>query len=332
MAENLHKILVIQTASIGDVILATVVAEELHRLYPLAVIDFLLKSGIESLFDSHPFIRNVLVWDKKTTKYKHLFTIIQQIRAEKYDLVVNCQRFASSGIVTALSGASITSGFSKNPFSVFFTHRYKHTIKSGGLHETDRNLRLISFLGHKPEAGIKIYPQPFHFARMSQHKTHAYICIAPASLWFTKQYPENKWIEFTRALPEALYVFFLGSSSDIELCNRIIHKSGKLNCMNFSGKLSFLDSAALMRDAKMNFVNDSAPMHIASAMNAPVCAIFCSTVTDFGFGPLSTVSHVVETNERLNCRPCGLHGFNACPEKHFRCASSIRNDQLIHCL
>jgi len=98
--------------------------------------------------------------------------------------------------------------------------------------------------------------------------------------------------------------------------------------VNLAGKLSFLESAALMKDAKMNFTNDSAPMHLASAVNAPVTAIFCSTVAAFGFGPLSDDSFVVETKEQLDCRPCGLHGFSKCPEKHFKCALTINSDQL----
>jgi len=82
----------------------------------------------------------------------------------------------------------------------------------------------------------------------------------------------------------------------------------------------------------MNFVNDSAPMHLASAVNAPVTAIFCSTVPSFGFGPLSEKSIVIETKEKLDCRPCGLHGFKACPKGHFKCAYSISNEELISSL
>ena len=101
---------------------------------------------------------------------------------------------------------------------------------------------------------------------------------------------------------------------------------------NLSGKLSLLESAALMKDAMMNYVNDSAPMHIASAMNAPVCAVYCSTVPDFGFGPLSEQSFVVEVKEKLSCRPCGLHGHKACPQGHFRCAMDIESNQLLDIL
>jgi heptosyltransferase-2 len=51
------------------------------------------------------------------------------------------------------------------------------------------------------------------------------------------------------------------------------------------------------------------PLHIASAMNAAVTAVFCSTVPQFGFGPLSEKSFVAEIKYKLYCRPCGLHGY-----------------------
>jgi heptosyltransferase-2 len=98
--------------------------------------------------------------------------------------------------------------------------------------------------------------------------------------------------------------------------------------MNLAGKLSLLESAALMKDARRNITNDSAPMHLASGVNAKTTAIFCSTVPDFGFGPLSDDSVIIETTKKLECRPCGLHGLKACPEKHFDCAYSITNSQL----
>jgi ADP-heptose:LPS heptosyltransferase len=73
----------------------------------------------------------------------------------------------------------------------------------------------------------------------------------------------------------------------------------------------------------MNYVNDSAPMHLCSATNAPVTAVYCSTVPAFGFGPLSNQNKIAQINELLPCRPCGLHGYNKCPEKHFNCANNI---------
>lgn len=82
----------------------------------------------------------------------------------------------------------------------------------------------------------------------------------------------------------------------------------------------------------MNYVNDSAPMHFASAMNAPVTAVYCSTLPGFGFGPLSDKKFIIETTALLPCRPCGLHGRKACPESHFKCAFGIREEQLLEVL
>ena len=105
--------------------------------------------------------------------------------------------------------------------------------------------------------------------------------------------------------------------------------SNRSNITNLCGELSFLQTSALMTNATMNYVNDSAPMHMASAMNAPTTAVFCSTVPDFGFGPLSDQTKIAETEEKLECRPCGLHGFKKCPEGHFKCAHSITTNQLL---
>jgi heptosyltransferase-2 len=124
----------------------------------------------------------------------------------------------------------------------------------------------------------------------------------------------------------------LGAPTDHATCESIRLASANENVINVAGTLSFLESAALMKKAVMNFVNDSAPMHLASAMNAPVTAIFCSTVPSFGFGPLSDRSTVIETKEKLECRPCGLHGFKACPKGHFKCAYSISNTELVNAL
>ena len=328
---KINKVLIIQTASIGDVILATPLIEKLHSFYPDAQIDFMLKKGIESVFIGHPYLSNLIVWDKSTKKYAHLLDIINHNRDQKYDLIINLQRFFSSGFTTVLSRAKKTSGFNKNPLSLFFSNRVRHKIGFEGnqLHETDRNLSLIEKWTDDTKYPIKLYPNPADFAKTSQYKTHQYICVAPASLWHTKEYPVSKWVEFLKEVDHDTYIYFLGAKQDKSKCEQIIKASGHKNSLILTGKLSFLESAALMKDALMNFVNDSAPMHLASAVNAPTTAIFCSTVPSFGFGPLSENSMIVEVKEKLDCRPCGIHGLISCPKKHFKCALNIDHKELL---
>jgi heptosyltransferase-2 len=159
-------------------------------------------------------------------------------------------------------------------------------------------------------------------------------------VWFTKQYPQEKWAAFIREVPAPYTVYLLGAPSDKELCEQIRAlaavdpsiPAATANIIILSGQLTFLQSAALMKEATMNYVNDSAPMHFASAVNAPVTAVYCSTVPAFGFGPLSDVKFIVEIKEPLDCRPCGLHGYRACPRGHFHCAYKIQEAQLLETL
>lgn len=330
----MNKILIIQTASLGDVILSTPLIEKLHHVYPDAGIDFLLKKGYESVFHKHPYLNLIITWDKSHRKYRHLRALLKMIRLADYDLVVNLQRFASSGFLTGFSGAKQRVGFSKNPFSVFFTKSVKHKIgtSSSNPHEIERNLKLIEHLTNDSKFHVKLYPSTHDYAKVSQFKTKRYITIAPASLWFTKQYPEDKWVEFARKaiLQEpGLLIYFLGAKNEKDLCSRIIQDADvENNSINLAGRFSILESAALMQDAAMNYVNDSAPMHLASAVNAATTVIYCSTVPEFGFGPLSENSTIVQSIEKPSCKPCGLHGFKICPKKHFDCAYKIDVKQL----
>ena len=91
--------------------------------------------------------------------------------------------------------------------------------------------------------------------------------------------------------------------------------------MVLAGEKSLLQSAAWMKKAMINLTCDSSPLHIASAMNAPVLGLYCSTTKSFGFTPLSDVSEVMEVEENLPCKPCGLHGKKSCPEGHFKCSN-----------
>ena len=188
-----------------------------------------------------------------------------------------------------------------------------------GVHEVDRLNGLIEHLTDTTRPFPKLYPTAND--RHVADGAGRYVCIAPTSVWFTKQWPESKWIELIHLIPQDVRVFLLGAPGDAAACARIADQAGRGDVL--AGKLSLLGTAQLMQGAVMNYVNDSAPLHIASAMNAPVTVVFCSTVPAFGFGPLRENGRVVEISEKLDCRPCGLHGYRACPKGHFRCALGI---------
>ena len=323
--------LVIQTAFIGDVVLATGLIEKLHAYFPHAQIDFLLRKGNEGLLANHPWLHDVLVWDKKGGKIKDLQRLLHIIRRNKYDKVINVQRFAATGMLTAFSLAKEKIGFDKNPLSSLFTTKVKHVISTSKQpkHEIERNNDLIAHFTDAIVFKPRLYPSAKDAELVQGYKQSPYICISPSSVWFTKQYPADKWISFIKTIPAHCNVYLLGAPSDKALGDTIVASCGRNNVINLCGQLNFLQSAALMKDARMNYVNDSAPMHFASSVNAPVTAVYCSTLPSFGFGPVSDASFVIETETPLACRPCGLHGRKACPLGHFKCAYTIRNEQLL---
>jgi heptosyltransferase-2 len=323
----MRKVLFIQTAFIGDAILATGVLEAWHAAFPEDEIHYVVRKGNNGLFAEHPFIKKLYVWDKQGGKYKDLIRIWKEVKTEQYDLLFNLQRFGATGLLAGFSKAKQIIGFDKNPFSFLFNEKHPHNI-GNGTHEVERNhLLLSSFIQsdyHRP----KLYPRSSDFEAVKKYQSEPYICMAPTSVWFTKQLPPNKWVELINELADRYQIYLLGAPSDESACNQIIEQSITTKITNLAGKLNLLQSTALMNGAAMNYTNDSAPMHLASAINAPTTAIFCSTIPNFGFGPLADENHVVETQESLPCRPCGLHGKKVCPKQHFNCAQSIKVSQL----
>lgn len=332
------RFLIIQTAFLGDVILATALLEQLHAAWPEAVLDVLVRRGNESLLANHPFLNEVLIWDKINNKYGSLWQLLRTIRSRQYEAVLNLQRFGATGLLTALSRAKTTIGFDKNPFSRFFTYSIDHFVQPG-LHEVDRNAELLRALGQVetlPQPFVisergkpKLYPTAADYAVVRPYQQQPYICIAPTSVWFTKQYPAERWAELIQRLPGDVAIYLLGAPTDATACAGIgqLADQGE-RVLNLAGKLTVLQSAALQQGALMNYVNDSAPLHLCSSMNAPTTAVFCSTVPEFGFWPLSDVARVVQTPERLACKPCTLHGRTACPLGHYRCAWGVPVEEL----
>ncbi len=317
-----HKnILVIQTAFIGDAILASSVLEKLHGFFPQAEISILVRKGNESLYHQHPFLTETLIWEKRPHKYKNLFGLLKTIRKKKFDTVINLHRFGSSGFLTAFSKARYTSGYNKNPFSFLFNNKSPHKI-GDGRHEVDRYNDLIESITDTTVFKPKLYPTFKQFSKIEKYVAKPFVTIAPSSVWFTKQLPMDKWIDLCNNITQHTTIYLLGSAGDKNICEEIKNGSDHQLITVLAGELELLESGELMKHATMNYMNDSGPLHLASAMNAPTTAFFCSTSPAYGFFPLAFQSKIIEVKD-LYCKPCGLHGHNSCPEGHFKCAKQI---------
>lgn len=334
-------ILIIQTAFIGDTILASHFARAVKTQYPNSKIHFFLRKGNESVIQGLPTIEKTWVWDKQGGKTKNLRKLIGELRTIKFDMVFNLHRHFNSGLVASLMKSPIKVGFKQNPLSFMYTHKVNHLIPHVPLdnekvkwHEVQRNLQLLQVLdpSFKIDHNQKMYKPELaltekNLAKVAPFSEGNYFVIAPASVWFTKAWSEHKYKALTAELVKRGKVYLIGAPSDKDLCDRI--GDGLPGVENLCGALNLLDSAALMKNAKRVFVNDSAPLHLASCVNAKTTAIFCSTVPAFGYTPLADDSIVVDVGDSLACRPCGLHGYQKCPLGHFKCGEDIEISRVL---
>lgn len=321
----MKKVLIIQTAFIGDVILATSLIELVRENLPQVEISFLLRAGNEVLLKDNPHIKNVFIWNKKQ-KYRSLFSLLKIMREMEFDYIFNLQRFFHSGLFTALLGGRFKSGFSQNPLSFLFDQKIKHElplIRAGRVHhEVERNAELLPHEWRRGLTKPKLY-----FNAPASKPLHPYIILAPMSVWATKQWPLERWISLADKLVERDYqVYLVGGPGDYSACEKI--KNGRENIINFAGKMSLHESADLMRGAVRVIANDSGTLHLASAVNAPSTGIFCSTTKSFGFYGLSDDSVTLEILD-LPCKPCGIHGKVKCPETHFKCGFDISVEKVL---
>lgn len=310
-SQSPQNILFIQTAFLGDTILLSSLVEKVHTSYPDCKIDILLRKGNEGIYNQHPFLRKTYIFDKSNKisefrRFKKLF------KTQRYDYVINLQRFFSSGVLTFLTKSKNKRGFKKNPLSFLYHKSFSHTYS--GIHEIERNHQLIADITDSKANKPVLYPPSTII------ESNNYIVLAPTSVWFTKQLPKNKWIEIIKKTAKTLSIILIGSQSDHTICEEIRTKSDPNRVNNMAGKLSILQSAAYIQNANLTIANDSAVTHLASSVNAPCITVYCSTVPKFGFYPLSDQNYIIETSEDLNCRPCGLHGHNQCPKSHFKCS------------
>lgn len=324
----MKRFLIIQPAFLGDVVLALPVAQALHQAFPDADIHMVVRKGNEAVLANHPAVHRVFLWHKQDNKYKALWQLAMQLRQYRYEAVYNLHRFASSGWLTLMMRTRMRVGFDKNPLSRFYQRCVAHQIPSlqeaatlqEYQHETDRNVSLLPFpvADRRP----RLYPTDADVEAVSIYQERgAYYVIAPASVWPTKQWPAEKWKQLLARIPNHCWVYLIGAPGDGKLAEKLVGHHPLAE--NLCGQLTPLQSAVLMQGALRNFVNDSAPLHFASGVNAPVTAVFNSTVPAFGFGPLSDDSRVAEVATPLSCRPCGLHGKRRCPRGHFHCANLI---------
>jgi heptosyltransferase-2 len=324
------RILIIQTAFLGDVILSTPLIKALRELFPDSFISFLLIPETKKVLENNPHLNEILIYDKRSEKGPIcFFRMVSRIRERKFDLAVIPHRSFRSALLSYLSRIPKRIGFDNSAGSFLFTEKVNYLAN---IHEIERNLNLLSQFDYHPKNTYpELFPSPddYSYARKllldsNIREDEKIVGIAPGSVWATKRWLPERFAEVADLLQQkaGAKVVFLGSEEDRKLCQKIADQL-KTPSVILAG---ILQSAAIISLCKVILSNDSAPVHVASAMKRPVVAIFGSTIPEFGFAPYGE-SHVIIQKKR-ECRPCGIHGKRKCPQKHFKCMKEITTEEV----
>jgi heptosyltransferase II len=337
VAAVLKKILVIQTAFIGDAILALPLIQILKQQYPQASIDVMVVPRAADIFTHHPAISSIIQYDKRGIDkgIRGVWHLARKLRKEKYDLAVVPHRSFRSALVTRMLNPSVSIGFDRSAFRWLFK---KIVAYDRAAHEIERNLALLNPLNlHDVQFQLpQLFPSKTDIQKidsllkeygLDQYKNM--IAVAPGTIWNTKRWPAERFAAVCRLLvSNQCAVVLLGGKEDEGLCREMKDAVQDESLFNLAGSLSLLQSAELIRRCTVLLSNDSAPMHLAVAMGTPVVAIFGATVPEFGFSPRGPSDVVIET-KGLKCRPCSIHGGKSCPIKTFDCMLSISPEVVV---
>ncbi|MEX2117819.1 MAG: lipopolysaccharide heptosyltransferase II [Bacteroidota bacterium] len=332
----MKRILVIQTAFIGDVILTLPLVQVLKDFFAGSAIDFVVVPRSAEVCFNHPAISRVIQFDKAGSAggIGGLWRIAKELRKNEYELAIVPHRSLRSAVLAFLARIPLRVGFDTSTGRFLFTSTVHY---DSDIHEIERNLSLLRAYGIETPGRIlpRVYPGPAERSAVdvllesAGNQSANLIGIAPGTVWNTKRWLKDRFASLAELfLAEGNSVVLVGGGDDAELCAEIAGLVGPERVINAAGRLSLLGSAELLRRCRLLVSNDSAPMHLAVAVGTPVVAIFGATVPEFGFAPAGPRDEVVEVRG-LSCRPCSSHGGKECPIKTFECMLNISPERVL---
>ncbi|GMR25622.1 MAG: glycosyltransferase family 9 protein [Ignavibacteria bacterium] len=329
-----ENILVIQTAFLGDAILTLPMIQELKKKISDYRLDVLAIPSTERIFSSSPFVDEVIVIDKsvKHKSIRGLNNFIKELRKKSYSKIYSPHRSLRSAYITIRLEVKETYGFDNSNLK----YAYKNIIKYKQTdHEVQRNLELIG--ENTEDKNWKILPEitidetekeKVRDFLLSNKIEAEFIAIAPGSVWETKRYPKEYFSEFIKSLvAKNEMVLLIGGENDKSLCNEIVYNLND-KVKNLAGKFSVTETIHLLKSAKLLITNDSAPTHMGMCADIPVLTIYCSTVPEFGFYPYNNKSRYL-SYDKIDCKPCGIHGYRECPVKSFGCGYKLLPEDIL---
>lgn len=318
------KILILRFSSIGDIVLTTPVVRCIKQQVPDAELHYCTKQAFRGILEPNPYI------DKVHTLGENLGELVQQLKAENFDFVVDLHNNLRTTIIkTRLSKPSksfdklnlekwlmVNLKVNRLP-DVHIVQRYLAAAAPLGIHDDGQGLDY--FIPADAEVAVDSLPAGFQ---------NGYVAFAIGAQHYTKRLPVKRIIELCAQLQQP--IILLGGKEDAIVGEEIAAHFGQTTfsnqqstiIYNACGKYSLAGSASIVRQAQQVVSHDTGLMHIAAAFQKDIISVWGNTIPEFGMYPFRTRYKVLEVNG-LPCRPCSKIGYSKCPKGHFKCMNDI---------
>ncbi len=329
-------------SSIGDIILTSPVVRQLRRNFPEAQIDYLVRKEYAAVIKHNPHLSNVIEFDAKGEDHA-LQLMRQYIQDAEYDLILDLHRNIRSKYLRRFLNHPRIYKISKNqvprfllvntglnlykqlnPYPLSVAAKYLRAGKSVGLDPSD--LKLDVYLPEETQKkGEQIWQR--------LHDEGARVVIAPGARHYTKCWPAAYYARLIELIHQEFgwTSVLVGGPDEAEMAASIENRAGEQIVDSLAGRISLLETFAIIQESLLFISNDSGLMHVAAAYQKPQIAIFGSTTRELGFFPVNENATIVENNS-LNCRPCTHIGKSACPREHFKCMLEVTPEEVFSAL
>ena len=324
--DEIKKILCIKPRGIGDILLSTIVLENLKTAFPHSEIHYLTEEFAKRAIENNPLVSKILTFDKKD----FILSIIRKVRKENYDLVFDFWSNPKTAQITFFSGAKYRVGYEKRVRKYAYNFRGKNGTM--GEHAAEDNLVLLKAFDISIISKIIIYQTTKEerqfavkfFGELSISDKGLLIGIIPSGGWESKRCDPIKWIEICKAIQTKYKAQFLilwgpGDENDSNMISQGLKPAPLMAPKSTFGELS-----ALIEKCDLIIANDSGPMHVSAALCKPTLGIFGPT-NPIAHRPYSDNSEFVIYSE-LHCIICNKL---KCPYKH-ECMIDLPIEAVIH--
>lgn len=330
----IKKILIIDLAFIGDVILAGPLTREVRQRWPQAEICMLTVPLTKPVAEMLPAIDRAIAYDKKGVHQGlgGMWKMARELRREHFDLAI-CMNFALRGAMVArLAGIPYRLGYDAQHAGWFLTWAASH-IREGIKHETKNHLEVLKPWGfgtedyslslQPTEKNILSYKQKAK--KLSLAEPGEYFVVCPMGSYERKNLPLPLAVQLIRKLEAAKPVYLIGGSGE-QAVLAAMAKAGHLpEGRVLAGALNLPELAVFLQRARAMVSVDTGPMHMAQAVNCPTVAVFGPTDPAV-WGPVNPNSQLVYAGEK--CSPCW--GKGECSNN--RCMEKIKADEVLRAL